>query len=236
MFEKYFKPGVKLELHSVNRTFAKEENVATKIYLSKINQLLTDNKIEIMMPMAQAKYALLPKDTIYEMVIFTEHGLYECNVKMDDRYKNGNIYLQVVEVVGEMKRHQRREFYRYECSLPIYCRHATEQEHITMIWDRDITGIECTTLDISGGGVRFLADGIFDKDLPVICAIELMLEGSIKEVQAMGKILNISPLENDMNKREVRVVFEKISNATREDIIHYIFEDERKRRSKNNGF
>lgn len=235
MLEKYFTPGEKIELHSMNKALATGEDGKPKIYLSKINQILVEDKIEIMMPMEQAKYALLPKDIVYNMVAFTEHGLYECNVKIGERYKNGNIFLQVVEVVGPVKRHQRREFYRYDCSLPIYCRHVTPEEQESMVWDREVTGIECTAIDLGGGGVRFITDGIFDKDVPVICAIELVFKGKIKEIQAMGKIISISPIKERKQSREIRVQFEEISNAAREDIIQYIFEDERKRRSKNNG-
>jgi len=51
----------------------------------------------------------------------------------------------------------------------------------------------------------------------------------------MGKILSITPVKENRENREVRVQFEKISNSAREEIIQFIFEDERKRRSKNNG-
>ena len=62
-----------------------------------------------------------------------------------------------------------------------------------------------------------------------------ILSGKVKEIQAMGKILGIKPVRDKKEVREVRVQFEDISNAAREDIVQYIFEDERKRRSRNNS-
>lgn len=235
MLEKYFTPGEKIELHTINKALANQESGKPKIYFSKISQILGEDKIEIMMPIEQAKFVLLPKGIIYDMVTITQNGLYECNVRIGERYKNGNIYLQVLEVITGVKRYQRREFYRYECSLPIYCRHMSPEEQETMIWDREVMGIECTAIDLGGGGVRFVTDGIFDENVPVVCAIELVIKGKVKVVQAMGKILSVKPVKERRDSREVRVQFEDISNAAREDIVQYIFEDERRRRSKSNG-
>lgn len=234
MFEKYFAPGVKIELHPIYRATAKEQD-NSKIYLSKVNQILEDNKIELMMPMEQSRYVLLPKDAIYNMITYSAHGLYQCNVKVGNRYKNGNVYIQIVEIVTSVNRYQRREFYRYDCSLPVYCRHLSPEERETMSWDQEVRGIECTAIDLGGGGIRFLTTAVFDKEVPVVCIIPLEIKGQIKEIQAMGKILSITPVKENRENREVRVQFEKISNSAREEIIQFIFEDERKRRSKNNG-
>lgn len=235
MLEKYFTPGEKVELHSINKALASKEDEKPKIYFSKINQILLEDKIEIMMPMEQAKFVLLPRNIIFNMIAYSGNGLFECKVKVGERYKIGNIYLQVLEVVSSVKRRQRREFYRYDCSLPIYCRHMSPEEQETMVWDQEITGVECTAIDLGGGGVRFITDAFFDESVPVICAIELTVRGRIKEIQAMGKILSIKQMKERKETREVRVQFEDISNAAREDIVQYIFEDERRRRSKSNG-
>jgi c-di-GMP-binding flagellar brake protein YcgR len=47
-----------------------------------------------------------------------------------------------------------------------------------------------------------------------------------------GKVLKVEPLENRDGLFEHRVQFLKISDSEREDIIHYIFEEERKIRKK----
>ena len=64
--------------------------------------------------------------------------------------------------------------------------------------------------------------------------LKLEIKNSVKEIQALGKILSVRPVK-DSDLFEVRVQFEKISNTAREQIIQYIFEDERKRRKKNSG-
>ena len=142
MLKKYFTPGENVELCSINKTLLPQEEVKHRGFTSKINQILMEDTIEIMMPIEQGQFVLLPRNAIYNMWVHSKNGLYECQVKIGDRYKNGNIYIQVLKVVTKVKRIQRREFYRYDCFLPMYCRHMSpdEQENkgiirsVLLIW------------------------------------------------------------------------------------------------------
>ena len=68
----------------------------------------------------------------------------------------------------------------------------------------------------------------------VVCGIKLEFKNGVREIQALGKVLSSKPVSNT-GKKEVRVQFEIISATAREDIIQYIFEDERKRRKNSGG-
>ena len=82
--------------------------------------------------------------------------------------------------------------------------------------------------------MRFLSEEKYPMDELIICQMNLELKNSEKDIQALGKVLSVSHV-NDSELFEVRVQFEKISNIAREHIIQFIFEDERKRRKKNSG-
>ena len=98
MLEKYVKDGDKVALRQIQRvSMRSEEQPEQRIYISKINQILGDDKVEIMMPLEQSRLVLLPRNIVLNMVIYTSSGLYQCEVKASDRYKNGNVYLQVLE-------------------------------------------------------------------------------------------------------------------------------------------
>ena len=133
MLEKYFTPGEKIEIHTINKTLLSQDNGKPRIHFTKISQILDEDKIEILMPIEQSKLVLLPKGIVYDMVAITQNGLYECNVRIGERYKHDNVFLQVLEIVSPIKRYQRREFYRYECALPLYCRHMSPEEKEMMI-------------------------------------------------------------------------------------------------------
>ena len=236
MIEKYLSPGDKVEIRFAQRMALTDENTERKYktYLSKINQMLDEDQIEILMPIEQSRMVLLPRNAMGTLVIYTSNGLFQCEVKVADRYKKDNIYLQVLELISGIKKYQRREYYRYSCTVPVFSRCLTEEEQRTMVWDENQKGIEGSTLDIGGGGVRYLVSEQMTSGEMVICYLELEIKNTVKEIQALGKILSVRPVK-DSNLFEVRVQFEKISNAAREQIIQYIFEDERKRRKKSNG-
>ena len=236
MIEKYLSPGDKVEIQFTQRVALHEESTEPKkrIYISKINQMLDEDKIEILMPIEQSKIVLLPRNVNGSLVIYTSNGLYQCDVKVGDRYKTGNIYLQVLELISGIKKYQRREYYRYSCTVPVFSRCLTEEEKEHLVWDETKKGIEGSTLDIGGGGIRYLIEEEMPAGEMVICYLQLEIKNAVKEIQAMGKVLSVKTVK-DSKLFEIRVQFEKISNAAREQIIQYIFEDERKRRKKNSG-
>lgn len=234
MVEKYLSPGDKVELKSRYKMDAKNDTT-NKVYISKVNEVLDEDRLEILMPMEQQKMVLLPRNSRFNITVYNSKGVYQCEVKIADRYKSGNTFIQVLELITGLKRYQRREYYRYSCTVPVFCRRLEEQEKETLIWDENIKGMEGYSLDIGGGGIRFIIEERFHSDELVICHIPLEIRNSVREIQGIGKILSSKPVKDSKKLFEVRVQFEVMSNATREDIIQYIFEDERKKRRNNNG-
>ena len=237
MIEKYLTPGDKVEIQ-FKRRVALNENAAEqkqRIYISKINQILGEDKIEVLMPIEQSRIVLLPRNAVGNLVVYTSNGLYQCSVKVGDRYKSDNIYLQVLELLSGIKRYQRREYYRYSCNIPVFCRLLEGEEKKTLIWDDKLIGREGQTLDIGGGGIRFIIDEEYKPEDLVVCCLPLEIRNGVKEIQGAGKVLSIKPVKDSTKFFEVRVQFERMSNAMREQIIQFIFEDERKRRKKSNG-
>ena len=93
MIEKYLSPGDKVEIRFAQRMAITEENTEPKynIYLSKISQMLDEDQIEILMPIEQSRMVLLPRNAIGSLVVYTSNGLYQCDVKVGERYKKDNI-------------------------------------------------------------------------------------------------------------------------------------------------
>ena len=102
MIEKYLSPGDKVEIRFAQRMALTDENTERKYktYLSKINQMLDEDQIEILMPIEQSRMVLLPRNAMGTLVIYTSNGLFQCEVKVADRYKKDNIYLQVLELIS----------------------------------------------------------------------------------------------------------------------------------------
>lgn len=232
MIEKYLNPGDKVEIQFEQRVTLPDNKIQLKkrIYISKINQVLSEDKIEIMMPIEQSKLVLLPRSVVGNLVVYTENGLFQCKIKVGDRYKSKNIYLQVLDLISGIKKYQRREFYRYSCSVPLYCRLLSNEEKKNLIWDETVRGKACQVIDIGGGGIRFMTDNIYQEEDLIICFLELEGKKGSQEIQAVGKVLGCKQVKNSGRFYEVRVQFEKISNDMREKIVQFIFDDERRKR------
>ena len=243
MLEKFILPGQRVELRAVERVRLSESdaNSSIKTYTSKVYDILAEDRLELMMPMVQTKLILLPVDAEYELFFYTENGLYECFARIIDRYKSNNVYLLAVELETNLRKYQRREFYRYSCALQMDTRNLAEQEIQAAEKKKTylVPGLplkHSIIVDISGGGLRFISDYKYEKDSLIYCKYELFIHGGQKTYEIICKILDVKEVENRRGEYEHRVRYQNLDNQDREEIIQFIFEEERKSRKREKGF
>lgn len=238
MISKYVEPGNKLELVMVEHLPGTNPDLSKRIYLSKVNDILSEDQLEILMPMEKTKLILLPVDTEYDMSIYTANGLYQCFVRVVDRYKSDNMYLLVVELTSNLRKNQRREYYRFSCALEM-CSRNLEAEEVEAIENKNpyelVPGLplkRSVIVDISGGGLRFVSNQKYEQDSLIYCSYHLIVDGVRKHYEVVGKVLGSKEVENRKDVYEHRVQYVNISEGAREQIIKYIFQEERKNMKK----
>ena len=59
MISRYVEPGDKLELVMVEHRAGKSEEITKRVYTSRVNDILSEEQLEIMMPMEKTKLILL---------------------------------------------------------------------------------------------------------------------------------------------------------------------------------
>lgn len=241
MLDDLIKPGQRIDLKAVRRVKSGEEEQKERVFSSKIYDVLSDDTLELFMPMEQNKLILLPVDAEYEVFLYTDNGLYECTVRITDRYKSNNIYLLLVELETNLRKYQRRDFYRYNCALDMETRGLTKEEVFAFENGLDfqvppgIPMIKSVIVDISGGGLRFVTKQEYEKGSLVYCRYELFIHGGIKLYELICRVLNSKEIPNKRGEYEHRVQFVNLDNDAREEIIQYIFEEERKNRRRERG-
>lgn len=238
MISKYVEPGDKLELMLVEHGHNESENGEKRVYLSKINDILSEDRLEILMPMEKTKLILLPVDAEYDMAIYSKNGLYQCFVRIIDRYKSDNMYLLVVELTSNLRRNQRREYYRFSCALEM-CSRNLETEELENIESNQMYNLvpglplkRSVIVDISGGGLRFISEQKYEEGSLIYCSYHLLVNGTRKLYELVSKVLEVKPVENRKGVFEHRVQYVNISEGMREQIIRYIFQEERKNMKK----
>lgn len=239
MLSNIIKVGMNLELSQ--ETDSKEENtIAGVVYSSKIQDIFPNGDLEIDMPMYQQKLVLLHNGVRYKVVFYAQNNAYTAIGEVVDRYKSGNMYLIRLELKTQPVKFQRREFFRFECMMDFSFHdvivNEDEESDLSKALERvrmddpDQDWKTAMALDISGGGIRFiskeeLVSGNYERFL-----FELPISGKIKEIDALGIVLSSNRVDGSRLKFENRVRFAYLSNAAREEIIRFIFEEERKAR------
>lgn len=235
MLSKFVALGDKIELQPIARRNGTEEG---KTYISKVYEIISEDTLEILMPMEQTRLILLPVDEEYDLVFYGETGLYQAFVRIVDRYKSNNVYLLRVELTSDLRKHQRREFYRFSCALEITTRCLDEEElqaareHKPFLLRDDMPLQHCVMVDISGGGLRFVSTSRYAMGNLLCCGFLLSREGVGKQYDVVGEVLATKELENRPGTYEHRIRFYDMRVETREEIIRFIFEEERKSRKR----
>lgn len=237
MLAKFISEGTRLEMQALEREDSDTDN-KPKIYSSKICDIISEDTIEIMMPMEQQKLVLLPIDKVYDIKFYSGAMLYQCNARVTDRYKSGSVYLLLMELTSNLRKYQRREFYRFSCVLEMGSRPLEESELMALANKREkpiqpgLPMKKSVIVDISGGGLRFMSTEKYEVGSLIFCTYQLLLGGEPKNIEVLGKVLAVKEMENRRGSYEHRLQYHDLDVRVREEIIKYIFEEERKARKK----
>lgn len=244
MISELLRVGDKVEVRFVQQVEQeKVTGVAAKVYKCKLADITEDGELEITMPIENGKMVLLPLGIRFEFTFYTASGMYHSIGQIKERYKKDNIYMVLAELHSQIKKCQRREFYRYPCLIE--CQYfliskedaetKTTDELIKQLrddyfYDRQNHG---TVHDLSGGGVRMIGDIELECESYVLLLVRLTNDKMDKQYSLISQVLDSKVVEGRKDKFESRVQFIFEDGKVREEIIRYIFEEERKSRQIN---
>lgn len=237
MLSRFISEGMKLSLQPVDKK-EEEEGKPEKVYTSMVYNVISDDSLEIQMPMEQQKLILLPVGKEYELSFYAGAVMYKCFARVEDRYKSGNIYLLLMELTSNLRKHQRREYYRFSCILEMLARNIEDREiaiddfGVEMNLQPGLPLKRSVIVDISGGGLRFISSQQYEPGSFLLCSYNLYISGERKQYEVIGKVLSCKEIENKKGNYEHRVQYHDMDVKVREAIIKYIFEEERKSRNK----
>lgn len=233
----YLTPGEKIEIQEMGRDISVEVMEFKKVYVSRISELLAEDKLEITMPLDKTKLVLLDVDKVYDFYFYTSKGMYQANAKITERYKKENIFLMIIELTSKLRKFQRREYYRYGCTLEMQLRKLElEEEEAYKKRERyflpEFPAGKATIVDISGGGIRFVTSEPYEVNGYIYCGFQIMMNQTIKKYELVGRVLASKKIDNQENIHQYRAQFCSITKQEQEELIRFIFEEERKNRRK----
>ena len=173
-----------------------------KVYQSRVLQILSEDTLEIFHAHgADQTDTFAVVDSEYDMIFFEENSLYQCFARIIDRYKSNNVYVLVIELTSNLRKYQRREYYRFSCALDMCARNLAEEE-IQALEKNSPYELQpglplkhSVIVDISGGGLRFVSTQRYEPGSLILCGYHLVKDGEQKKYEVVGKVLAVRELE-----------------------------------------
>lgn len=223
MLEKIFQPGDKVKIYPVHKK-------GEIYYLSQIEEIKGE-EVLISAPIKLGRILPLSVGKGYTFDFYTDQAIYRANPEIVRRSREGNLFLLHVNInTEEMRKIQRRNYFRIDCLVPIkitdYIIEGPRKELISDLPE------EAVIVNISGGGFKFLTKNQYEQGTTIKLQMELEIRDELVEVFVEGTVIDSEPLY-DASKRYVnRVKISKISPRHREQIIRYVFEQQVKQKGK----
>ena len=240
--------GNKIDIRIVNQIEnAKTTGEPPHIYKSQLLDFFENGDIEISMPSENGQIRLLPLGLRYELVFYTKSGLYRGYGEVKERYKTDNRFMLRVALHTPLNKYQRREYYRLNCAMEaafyIINKEMAMLEHTDEIEtarreSEEAAGEKMSAYvrDISGGGMRFVTDVELPEDSYILVYIRLGEKAQDAVYPIVGRVISSGKVEDvTPAKYEQRVEFILKDSRVREDIIRFIFKEERKARRNRKG-
>lgn len=219
----------------------RKTGVRAHIYKSQVTNLFEDGGLELSMPMESGKLVLLPIGTRFEFVFYAADGLYQSVGLVEERYKSNNMYMLRVSLKSPLCKFQRREYSRMSCAINMAYYGITQQQALKTPQDECIqliqqpevesTRREGEIVDISGGGVRFMTDAENKNDGYILIGLRLGSGGQEKTYYIPAHILTSAIVPGSPGRFENRAEFIIKDRFVREEIMRFIFDEERRNKS-----
>lgn len=223
---------------------------SSKTYVSQMVDFVEDGKIIIATPIKNGKIITLEKWAYYRLYFYTIKGLYQCNCRMIKTFREKKMILALVEPTSMPEKIQRRQYYRLECVHEIKYRLITEEEstlkekllsekfllpkekfeirkrlsHLDKDWK------EAVITDLSGGGCRFNSEQRLKSGDKVRIKLDFIIKNELRKLDIIAEIIASRKKIERSGVFEHRAEFYNIMKKDREDLIKYIFEQERRLR------
>ncbi len=238
MISEIIRPGDKIDI-----TFLHQKN--GKVYKSSVFDFLSPTEIEIGMPTEGGKMVLFQTGFECQFFFYTQKGMFTCDMVIKERYKKDNFYMLSARMISPLKKYQRRDYFRVDCSLDFYY-YAVPKEVAELPTTEDvfevISDLEymekvrfAHTMDLSGGGIRFTANEDIEIGSYIVSVIRLTNEKVDKTFYLVTQIIACDRMKDAPEKRVVRARFLYKDPRDRELVIRYVFEEDRCIRKKENG-
>ena len=206
----------------------KGDGGASKIFISQVFEY-EGNTVVVHTPISYGKHVVLPESAPCSLLFFQDEGMLSFTASVAGTYVKNDLSLTKLTLTSEAEKMQRREFFRFECTLPL--RFALIKSSPTEFMPNSMeSGASAQALyegiikDLGGGGLRFVTNAEVENGDNVKCLLLLERE----YIVVIGKILQKHSFPKSPYKFQYRVIFIGILPEEKDKIVQYVFNQQRK--------
>ena len=214
---KFINIGDKLQVKAID----KRNNNS---YVSQISDIKDGDIIEILFPIYKNNIVYFLDGERLELILYKQEAIFELLTIVEGKIF-GNIPTLRLKVVSELKRIQRRNFYRLKIVKPIKYRIIDILDNS----DKTIKYHEGILLDVSEGGIMFYSKK--EMEIKDLLELEIKLDTNSKMI-LKGTIVRKQYNTEKSFLYEYGVRFEEISKADKDILMKFIFQEQRKQLQK----
>ena len=214
------KLGTRLELEVLD-DFGERIN---NIYVSQVLEPVVNGNVVISTPIFENRLIYIPLDHRVRITfLHSKYGLCGFTGIVAARVQKGNLWTVTIRADSKLEQIQRRTYFRFDCILNVeyaLCSENTKSELFDMLKYKK--GI---TKNISGSGACLIVTE--EITLHTYLAVRIKLNGSLS-ISARCQVIRIKPMNmGKAPKYELGVHFTDISGVHQDNIIRFIFEQQR---------
>ena len=210
--KKYFEAGDKIQIQLADGKDKQQ-------YLSQIEEIHDDDTLDILTPIHKGRILILMNDAIIRVIKINGDAIYEIKTKLIKKIF-AKISMVRLEAVSEVTKIQRRNYFRLKSIKDVIARKVLDIKENQ--FEDKFKGI---MLDISGGGL--MISTTVELDVTDVLEVTMSLS-SPKELVLLGSVVRKTHNPDLRLSYSYGVRFDKISEFERNEIMKFIFEEQRK--------
>ena len=229
-------PGDKIDI------FASGLSDNSTSYKSSFSDKLTDSMWEITMPVDSGRVVLFQLGTQFDFIIYTKNKtILKSSAIVRQRYRKENMYFLAIELINNLEKIQRRQFFRLPCTIDMdfyevryddkaeseleFCKKMYKNHAIN---SKNMNTVKSVILDISGGGIRFSLSTPLEEGTYFMAQFSLALEECTQQFNIVCKVINCTQSLDYADRYFARSKFIFDRMTEREKIVRFVFEEERR--------
>lgn len=233
-----FKLGARLELLKPGMTLDSAEAMSLKL-VSAVHEINSEHEIVIDNPTKGATLVPLHPGDRFSCYALQGGKIYKGELSTISSMKDGNVRVCKMKVTVPLDKYERRQFFRLDTTMTIRYLLITAENSAAFkaaVLSNSLLSMQGfrkgTTIDISGGGIRFTSLEQLPEGGMVITNLTSQRESGIREHIFLGKVIASGEKTGARGTFEHRMQFVDMNQNGREEFVQFIFETERNQLSK----